>query len=98
MLEKLSGSLGLDQQTIFIWLGLGLVAGIIAKFILPGKDKGGLISTMIIGIAGSFVGGMIGKYFNIGTEVGGISIMSLLTAVVGALALLIILRVLRLLI
>ncbi|KQV04530.1 MULTISPECIES: GlsB/YeaQ/YmgE family stress response membrane protein [unclassified Kitasatospora] len=44
---------------ILSWIILGLVAGGIAKFILPGRDPGGLIVTTLIGIAGSFVGGWL---------------------------------------
>ncbi|BFV56177.1 GlsB/YeaQ/YmgE family stress response membrane protein [Kitasatospora sp. CMC57] len=44
---------------IVSWIILGLVAGGIAKFILPGRDPGGLIVTTLIGIAGSFVGGWL---------------------------------------
>ncbi|MET9611447.1 GlsB/YeaQ/YmgE family stress response membrane protein [Kitasatospora indigofera] len=41
------------------WTVLGLVAGAIAKFLLPGRDPGGLVVTTLIGVAGSFVGGWI---------------------------------------
>ena len=43
------------------WILLGIIAGAIAKFIMPGKDPGGLFITMMIGIGGSFMGGFIGK-------------------------------------
>lgn len=46
---------------IFSWIVLGLLAGIIAKMLLPGKDPGGCIITMLLGIAGAFVGGWVGK-------------------------------------
>jgi uncharacterized membrane protein YeaQ/YmgE (transglycosylase-associated protein family) len=46
----------------FIWMCIiGLVAGAIAKLIMPGKDPGGLIITMLIGIAGSIVAGYLGR-------------------------------------
>ncbi len=41
----------------------GLVVGIIAKFLMPGKDPGGIIMTAILGIAGSLLGTYIGRYF-----------------------------------
>ena len=41
---------------IFSWVFLGLIAGAIAKFIMPGKDPGGIIVTILIGIAGAIVG------------------------------------------
>ena len=43
------------------WIILGLIAGVIAKILMPGKDPGGCIITMLLGIAGAFVGGWIGK-------------------------------------
>ena len=45
----------------------GLVVGIIAKFLLPGKDPGGLIVTILIGIAGSFIGSWAGQFFGLYT-------------------------------
>ena len=46
---------------ILSWILLGLVAGALAKFIMPGKDPGGIIVTILLGIAGSVVGNMIGS-------------------------------------
>ena len=46
----------------FIWmLIVGLVVGALAKLIMPGKDPGGIIVTMLLGIAGSFIAGLIGR-------------------------------------
>jgi uncharacterized membrane protein YeaQ/YmgE (transglycosylase-associated protein family) len=44
---------------IVSWIILGLLAGAIAKFLLPGKDPGGFIGTTLIGVAGAFIGGWI---------------------------------------
>ncbi|MEV4971936.1 GlsB/YeaQ/YmgE family stress response membrane protein [Streptomyces scopuliridis] len=44
---------------IISWIILGLLAGVIAKILLPGRDPGGLIGTTLIGIAGAFVGGWL---------------------------------------
>ncbi|MEV6394255.1 GlsB/YeaQ/YmgE family stress response membrane protein [Streptomyces sp. NPDC051907] len=44
---------------IISWIVLGLLAGVIAKILLPGRDPGGLIGTTVIGIAGAFTGGWI---------------------------------------
>ncbi|MEU2164927.1 GlsB/YeaQ/YmgE family stress response membrane protein [Streptomyces chengbuensis] len=48
---------------IVSWIVLGLLAGIIAKILLPGRDPGGLIGTTVIGVAGAFVGGWMSSRF-----------------------------------
>ena len=76
---------------IFSWILLGLLAGILAKFIMPGKDGGGFVVTTLLGIAGAFIGGWIGSLVGLGA-VGEFSLGSLLTAVIGALVLLFVYR------
>ncbi|MDQ8708435.1 GlsB/YeaQ/YmgE family stress response membrane protein [Streptomyces sp. LHD-70] len=44
---------------IVSWIILGLIAGAIAKLLLPGRDPGGLLGTTLIGVAGAFVGGWL---------------------------------------
>ena len=79
---------------IFSWIILGLIVGIIAKFIMPGKDPGGFFITIVLGIAGAFVGGFIGSTLGFGS-VTGFDIRSLLLAVGGAILLLVIYRVIK---
>ncbi|MBT8368868.1 MAG: GlsB/YeaQ/YmgE family stress response membrane protein [Deltaproteobacteria bacterium] len=79
---------------ILSWLVLGLIVGIIAKFLMPGKDPGGFVITIILGIAGAFVGGFIGSRIGFGT-VSGFDLRSLLIAVGGATLLLFIYRVFK---
>ncbi len=71
------------------WILLGLVAGALARFIVPGKQPGGCLMTIVIGIAGALVGGFLGKYIGLGTvqsfDIGGI-----LIATGGAIVLLVI--------
>lgn len=67
---------------------LGLIAGAIAKAIMPGKDPGGFIVTAIIGMIGAFVGGFIGNAIFHTGGVNGFDFRSLLLAVVGSLILL----------
>jgi len=79
---------------ILSWIILGLVAGILAKLIMPGKDGGGFIVTSLLGIAGAFVGGWAGDFFGLGST-GGFSLGSIATATVGALLLLAIYRMVK---
>lgn len=73
---------------ILAWIILGLIAGAIAKAIMPGRDPGGFIVTALIGIVGAVIGGFLGNMiFGIG-GVSGVDIRSILIAVVGALLLL----------
>jgi len=57
---------------------LGLVAGILGKVIMPGKDPGGWFITILLGIAGAFVGGWVGSFVGLGTT-GGFSFGSIMT-------------------
>ena len=72
---------------ILSWIILGLVAGAIAKLIMPGDDKGGCIMTMILGIGGAIVGGWLGSLLGFGT-VTSFDFRSLGVAIVGSLVLL----------
>lgn len=47
------------------WILFGLVVGIVAKFLMPGRDPGGLILTIILGIVGALVGGFLGQALNL---------------------------------
>ena len=76
---------------ILTWIIVGLVAGAIAKAIHPGKDPGGFIVTILIGIAGAVVGGWISSMLGYGT-VDGFDLGSLVIAILGAVLLLFIYR------
>ena len=76
------------------WIIMGLIVGVLAKFIMPGKDPGGIIVTILIGIAGAFVGGFIGSFLGLG-EVTGFNIGSLLLSIGGAVLLLILYRMIK---
>ncbi len=79
---------------ILSWIVMGLIVGVLAKFIMPGKDPGGFIVTTLIGIAGAFVGGYIGSFLGLGA-VTGLNLGSLLLAIGGAIILLILYRVVK---
>ena len=70
---------------IIAWLVFGLIAGAVAKFLKPGVDEGGWLSTIIIGIIGSLIGGFIGRmFFGEGISNDVFNIYSLLMAVLGS--------------
>ncbi|HEV8309845.1 MAG TPA: GlsB/YeaQ/YmgE family stress response membrane protein [Methylomirabilota bacterium] len=78
-------------MSILGWIIFGLVVGIVAKFLMPGRDPGGFIVTILLGIAGALVGGFLGRavgWYGEGDPVG------FLMAVVGAVVLLIVYRML----
>lgn len=85
------------------WIIFGLIAGLIAKAIMPGRDPGGLIITMLLGIAGSIIGGFVGQaLFGTGRAIkdtGDLSqpgfLMSLVLAVIGAIVLLALYRLIK---
>ncbi|MBW4561326.1 MAG: GlsB/YeaQ/YmgE family stress response membrane protein [Mojavia pulchra JT2-VF2] len=75
-------------MNIIAWVVLGLIAGAIAKAIYPGSQGGGILSTIILGIVGAFVGGSLFTLFQTGTlqlTAAGLSIPGLFIAVIGAL-------------
>ncbi len=72
---------------ILAWIVLGLVAGAIAKLLMPGDQRGGCLLTTLLGIAGALVGGFIGGALGYG-DMETISWGSLLWAVVGSFVLL----------
>jgi len=72
---------------IISWIVFGLIAGVVAKLIMPGKDPGGIIITSLIGIAGGVIGGGISTRLGY-KDVEGFDLRSLATAIGGALILL----------
>jgi uncharacterized membrane protein YeaQ/YmgE (transglycosylase-associated protein family) len=71
---------------------IGLIAGVLAKWVMPGPDPGGTIVTILIGIAGAFVGGFVVQSLLGGPGITGISLGSILVATLGAIILLAIYR------
>ncbi len=76
---------------ILSWIIFGLIAGALAKFIMPGNDPGGFLMTTLIGIIGAVVGGFVGSTIGLGT-VTGFDLRSFFVAVGGALIFLFIYR------
>ena len=79
---------------IISWIFLGLIAGALAKFLMPGKDPGGFFVTILIGIVGGVLGGFLGSLIGLGRiesfDLGGIII-----ATAGAILLLVIYRIVQ---
>jgi uncharacterized membrane protein YeaQ/YmgE (transglycosylase-associated protein family) len=68
---------------ILAWILFGLIVGIIAKLLMPGRDPGGFIVTMLLGIAGALVGGFVGRAMGFyGPSQGAGWLMSILGAIV----------------
>jgi len=76
------------------WIVLGLLAGLIAKAIMPGDDPGGVIVTMLIGIVGAIVGGWIASAVGLGDQQEFFNITTWVFAIIGSLILLVLYRLL----
>lgn len=72
-------------MSIIGWIVFGLIVGVVAKLLMPGRDPGGMIVTILLGIAGALIGGFIGRalgWYGEGDPVG------FVMAVIGAIVLL----------
>lgn len=72
---------------IIAWIVVGLIAGVLAKLIMPGNDPGGWIITILLGIVGAFVGGWVWSLIG-DTSVTGLNFTSIAIATLGAIILL----------
>jgi uncharacterized membrane protein YeaQ/YmgE (transglycosylase-associated protein family) len=73
---------------VLVWIGFGTVIGLLAKGIMPGKDPGGAIATVLMGIGGTIMGCGIVSYFNEGQRVVPVSPMGMLVGTAGTLVIL----------
>jgi uncharacterized membrane protein YeaQ/YmgE (transglycosylase-associated protein family) len=76
-------------MSVLGWILFGLIVGIVAKFLMPGRDPGGFIITILLGIAGALLGGWLGRaagWYREGDPVG------FLMAVLGSIVLLLLYR------
>ena len=80
-------------SALIFWIIVGLIAGALAKWVMPGPDPGGIIVTIIIGIVGAVLGGWLLSLLSIGGGAGsGGWIFSIIAGVIGAVILLAIYR------
>ena len=77
---------------IVAWIFFGLIAGVVAKLLMPGRDPGGCIITMLLGIAGAFVGGFIFEQLTGRPQMMQFDFGSLFVAIIGAIIVLLIYR------
>ncbi|MDB1087736.1 GlsB/YeaQ/YmgE family stress response membrane protein [Streptomyces sp. ACA25] len=78
---------------IIAWILLGLIAGAIAKWVMPGRDPGGIIVTILIGIGGAMLGGFLGQaIFGVDSLDGFFELSTWITAILGAMLLLFLYR------
>jgi uncharacterized membrane protein YeaQ/YmgE (transglycosylase-associated protein family) len=75
-------------MSILTWIVLGLIVGVLAKWIMPGNDPGGIFITILIGIAGALLGGFLSTFLGLGA-VTGFDLGSVAIAICGSLILLV---------
>ena len=77
-------------MTVLIWIVFGFFVGLVAKIVMPGRDPGGFIVTILLGIAGALLGGFLGRALGLYREGDAVGFIM---AVLGALLLLVFYRV-----
>ncbi len=75
-------------MSILAWIVVGLIAGAIAKMLMPGDDPGGIILTILLGIAGAIIGGFVAVALNISNGVDDFDIGTIVLAILGSMVLL----------
>lgn len=79
-------------MSIIAWIVVGFVSGLIAKALMPGNEPGGIILTILLGVAGAFVGGVIAVTLGISDGINNFDLGTIVLAVLGAMLLLIVYR------
>jgi uncharacterized membrane protein YeaQ/YmgE (transglycosylase-associated protein family) len=82
-------------MSLLAWIVLGLLSGLIARALLPGRDPGGCVVTVVIGIVGALLGGWLSTFLGYGGLSGRLDWRNLVIAVLGSLVLLLIVRLFR---
>ena len=73
---------------IIAWIVVGLIGGALAKLLLPGNDPGGIILTILLGIAGAVLGGFVAVALNISNGIDDFDIGSIVLSIIGSMVLL----------
>ena len=77
------------------WIVLGLLAGTLAKFLVPGRDPSGCVVTIVLGILGALIGGLLGTWLGWGRVGGDLELRSIAIATFGAILVLLAGRLIR---
>ncbi|MGE0059454.1 MAG: GlsB/YeaQ/YmgE family stress response membrane protein [Dehalococcoidia bacterium] len=75
-------------MSILAWIVVGLIAGAIAKMLMPGDDPGGIILTILLGVAGAIVGGFVAVALNISNGIDDFDIGTIVLAILGSMLIL----------
>lgn len=75
-------------MNIIAWIVVGLIGGVIARLLMPGRDPGGLIITIVLGVAGAILGGFLSIALGVGNGVDDFDVGTIVLSVVGAMILL----------
>jgi uncharacterized membrane protein YeaQ/YmgE (transglycosylase-associated protein family) len=71
-----------------MWILVGLIGGALAKFLLPGNDPGGILLTIVLGIAGALLGGFLSVALGIGNGIDDFDIGTIVLSIIGSILLL----------
>ena len=77
-----------QEMNIIAWIVVGIIGGLLAKLLMPGKDPGGFIITTLLGIAGALLGGFLSIALGVGNGIDDFDIGTIALSVVGAMILL----------
>ncbi len=77
---------------IIAWIVVGLIGGVLAKLLMPGKDPGGIIITILLGIAGAVLGGFVAVALDISNGIDDFDIGSIVLSIIGSMILLLLYR------
>ncbi len=75
-------------MNIIAWIVVGLIGGAIARLLMPGRDPGGVIITIVLGIAGAILGGFLSIALGVGNGVDDFDVGTIVLSVIGAMILL----------
>ena len=81
-------------MSILAWIIVGLLGGLISKALMPGPQPGGLIFTILLGIAGAFVGGFLSVALGVGNGIDGFDMGTIALSALGAMLILFVYRAL----